>query len=137
MTDHRVLVQLGRFMSVGGFGFLLDLGVFQGLVWLGLEPIPARLVSASMAVTLTWILNRHLVFYTSNQIGRGAEYMRYIVVQALGLSINLGVFLLLLESSELAGRVPVLALIGGAAAAIFFNYLGARYWAFRMDVDRR
>ena len=129
---HRVLAQFGRFMSVGGFGFLLDIGVFQGLIWLGVEPM-----SASMAVTLTWILNRHLVFYTSSQTGRGAEYVRYIVVQALGLTINLGVFLLLISSSELAGRVPVLALIGGAAAAIFFNYLGARCWAFRMDVDRR
>ena len=90
-----------------------------------------------MAITLTWILNRHLVFYTSSQAGRSAEYVRYIVVQALGLSINLGVFFLLIGSSELAGRIPVLALIGGAAAAIFFNYLGARCWAFRMDVDRR
>jgi len=137
MTAHRAVAQFGRFMSVGGFGFLLDLGVFQGLVWLGVEPIPARLVSASMAITLTWILNRHWVFYTSNLAGRGAEYVRYIVVQALGLSINLGVFLVLIDSSELAGRVPALALIGGAAAAIFFNYLGARYWAFRMATDRQ
>lgn len=137
MTARRVGTQFRRFVSVGGLGFLLDLGVFQGLVWLGLEPIPARLVSASMAITLTWILNRHLVFYTSSQIGRGAEYVRYVVVQGVGLSINLGVFLLLISSSELAGRVPVLALIGGAAAAIVFNYLGARWWAFRPHADRR
>ena len=137
MTAHRAVAQFGRFMSVGGFGFLLDVAVFQALLWFGLGPVPARLVSASLAVTLTWILNRHWVFYTANDAGRGAEYVRYVVVQALGLSINLGVFFWLLGSSELAGRVPVLALIGGAAAAIFFNYLGARCWAFRWGADQR
>ena len=136
MTGGGILVQFGRFLSVGGFGFLLDVAVFQGLLWLGVEPVPARLVSAAMAVTLTWALNRRLVFRTSGVARRGSEYIRYVVVQAFGFSINLGVFFFLIAVNELAARIPVLAVVGGAASAIVFNYLGARYCVFRKEDNR-
>ncbi len=136
MTGSGTLIQFGRFLSVGGLGFLLDAAVFQGGLWLGAEPVPARLVSAALAVTLTWALNRHLVFETAGVARQATEYLRYVVVQALGLSINLGVFFLLIAVSELAARIPIFALCGGAAAAIVFNYLGARYCVFRKDANR-
>lgn len=136
MIGRDVRAQFARFVAVGGLGFLLDAGVFQGLVLLGLELGPARLVSAALAVTLTWALNRRMVFYTSGLTSRGSEYVRYVVVQALGLVVNLGVFFLLLRVSELSRQLPILALVGGAASAIALNYLGARYWAFRVRIGK-
>ena len=122
---------LARFLSVGGLGFLLDVGVFQLFYSQGQGPVRSRLVSAAAAITLTWYLNRRLVFRTS-QVNRSApEYARYVTVQAAGLVINLGVYLVLLDRVSMLRQMPVLALCGGAAAAIVFNFLGARYWAFR------
>ena len=47
--------------------------------------------------------------------------------------MNLGVYLALLNSVQALREVPVVALCGGALVAITFNFLGARYWAFRTE----
>ena len=63
----------------------------------------------------------------------GPEYARYLVIQSAGLVVNLGVYLALLNSVQALREVPVVALCGGALVAITFNFLGARYWAFRTE----
>ncbi len=129
--EHGLNWQLPRFLGVGACGFLTDAGVFSALVWLGTEPLPARLVSASVAITLTWYLNRLHVFRTDGYSAHGPEYLRYLTVQAFGLIVNFGVFLYLLARGGVFAELPLLALCGGAALAIAFNFLGSRYWAYR------
>ena len=123
--------QLPRFLGVGACGFLTDVGVFSLLGWLDEEPLSARVVSASIAITLTWYLNRLHVFQTSGHSAHGPEYLRYLTVQAFGLIVNFGTFLFLLSRGGIFAELPLLALCGGAALAIAFNFLGSRYWAYR------
>ncbi len=47
--------------------------------------------------------------------------------------MNFAVFLALLNGVQVLREVPVVALCGGALVAITFNFLGARYWAFRTE----
>ena len=47
MTTATTKALLPRFLVVGGFGFLLDAGLFQSLIITGLGPISARAISAS------------------------------------------------------------------------------------------
>ncbi len=122
-----------RFLSVGGVGFIADAGVFQVLVWLGQGPILARVASTVVAVTVTWFLNRRLTFRTSGVSRRGPEYLRYWLVASVGLVINFGVFLLALAIVPLMQEIPILALFAGAGAAVIFNFIGARYWAYRRE----
>ena len=129
--ESAISNQLPRFLGVGACGFLTDVGVFSALVWLGNEPLPSRIVSASLAITLTWYLNRLHVFRTAGNSAHGPEYMRYLTVQAFGLILNFGAFLFLLSRGGVFAEMPVLALCGGAALAITFNFLGSRYWAYR------
>ncbi len=124
---------LARFLSVGGVGFLVDAGIFQGLVWLDMGPIAARVVSTVFAVTVTWFLNRRHTFRTSGVSARGHEYLRYWVVHCIGLAINFGAFLIALDVLPIAREIPIIALCAGAAAALVFNFLGARYWAYRTE----
>ena len=124
---------LPGFLKVGGLGFLLDAATFQILIFAGADLIPARILSATLSVTLTWYLNRHLVFRTG-QLNKGlAEYARYVGVQAMGLLVNLGVYLVLIANSALFRQIPILALCAGAVAALMLNFLGARYYAVRTD----
>ena len=120
-----------RFLSVGGLGFLLDASLFQALYLGGTGPILARAGSATAAITLTWYLNRHWAFRTGKINRGGPEYLRYLGVQTVGLVINFGVYLVLLQNIELFAKVPLLALCGGASSAIAFNFLAARCWVFR------
>jgi putative flippase GtrA len=124
---------LAGFLSVGGLGFLLDVSVFQALFMVGYGPIASRFVSAGAAITLTWYLNRRHVFRTAQTSRSGPEYARYLVIQSAGLVVNLGIYLALLNSVQALREVPVIALCGGALVAITFNFLGARYWAFRTE----
>lgn len=137
MTAQSTRALLARFLPVGGAGFLVDAGVFQLLFTLGHGAMVARVVSTVFAVTVTWYLNRNLVFKTRIVNRSAPEFARYVVVQAAGLAVNLGVFVALLATIEALQRVPIVALCGGAAAAITFNFLGARYWAFRHEAPKR
>ena len=129
MTGQAILP---RFLVVGGCGFLLDAGIFQALVSADVGPIGARVVSAAAAITLTWYLNRRHVFRTHGVNRHGPEYLRYLSVQTFGLVINFGTFLILVTRVEAFRAMPLLALCAGAGLAIAFNFLGARYWAYRV-----
>ncbi len=133
MTVSPTHTLLAGFLSVGALGFLLDVSVFQALFMLGYGPIAARIVSSGAAITLTWYLNRRHVFRTAQKSRSGPEYARYVLIQSGGLAVNFGVYLALLNSMQVLREVPVLALCGGALVAITFNFLGARYWAFRAE----
>ena len=56
-----------RFLGVGGFGLITDLGTFSIVLALGLHPLAARVVSLAIATFVTWRLNRALTF---DQSGR-------------------------------------------------------------------
>lgn len=94
-----------------------------------------RLISASIAITLTWYLNRRLVFRTQQSNAMGSEYGRYVVVQVIGLLVNLVVYFMALAILPVLRNVPVMAIALGAAAALLFNFLGARCWAFRTQKE--
>lgn len=121
-----------RFLAVGGCGFVVDVVSFQLIFEAGGGLVYSRLASAAIAITLTWYLNRHFVFRTGNVNARGREYGRYLGVQLTGLAVNFGVYFLTLALIPALRAIPVVALAAGAAAALLFNYLGAKWWAFRV-----
>ncbi len=133
MTASPTRTLLAGFLSVGALGFLLDVSVFQALFMFGYGAIVSRIVSAGAAITLTWYLNRRHVFRTAQTSRSGPEYARYLLIQTAGLAVNFAVYLALLYGVRVLREVPVVALCGGALTAITFNFLGARYWAFRTE----
>ena len=117
-----------RFCLVGGLGFLVDAGVLMALLAIeALGPIPARVVSILVAVTVTWILNRILTF-RSDDPRYLFEWSRYALVNGAGAVINYGCYvacLLLIPKIS-----PLLALAVGSAVALIANYLGSRHFVF-------
>jgi len=131
MTQFSLRTLLPRFLSVGGLGFLLDAGVFQILFSVGYGLLVSRVVSASLSITFTWYLNRCYVFQTRSINAVAPEYARYIAVQTVGLIVNFGIYLILISKFDVLRDLPVLALGCGALAALTFNFLGARHYAYR------
>jgi len=136
MTLQSTRSLLARFMAVGGSGFAIDALSFQLIFSAGGGLIVSRVASAALAITLTWYLNRHFVFRTHAVNRMGTEYSRYLAVQTVGLAVNFGVYFLLLSVFVSLRTVPIVALAAGAAAALTFNFLGARLWAFRHEKSR-
>jgi putative flippase GtrA len=123
--------QFARFCVVGGTGFLTDAGVLALLVHgLGLGPFAARAVSFAVAVTVTWLLNRHWAFAAcATTFWRG--FAAYLGVQGLGLGCNLLVYTAWILLLPAPLDEPLAALFVASATALMVNYAGMRTVVFR------
>jgi putative flippase GtrA len=130
-VSERQFAELPKFVGVGAIGFAVDASVLTALVvgW-GQDPYRARGVSFALAVTLTWYLNRCWAFVPRANQRKATEYARYLAVQLTGAIINLSVYTACLNISTVMRSYPVLPLAIGAAIALAFNYLGAKYVVF-------
>ena len=121
-----------RFAVVGASGFSVDAAVLYALVHgAGINPFGARLVSFSVAVMVTWLLNRTWTFKTAGEGGRLKEAAAYIGVQCAGGLANLAVYsAALITAPGLKGFL--LAPLGlGSAAGLCLTFLGSKHLVFR------
>jgi putative flippase GtrA len=125
-----------RFCVVGGTGFLTDAGILAVLVHgLALGPFLARAISFAVALTATWLLNRHWAFAGyATSFWRG--FLTYLGVQGLGLGCNMLVYVswILLLPPPL--DEPLAALFLASAAALLVNYAGMRLLVFTAPAQK-
>ena len=119
-----------RFCGTGVIGFTVDAGILSILTKLGhLPTIPSRGLSFSVAVVVTWALNRRWTFCASTRPSC-REFLAYIASQGVGLGVNFGIFsLLIISQAPLVGR-PLPALGLSSLFALTINYAGLRIFAF-------
>ena len=119
-----------RFAVVGATGFVIDASVLTLLVnGFGYGHYFSRAISFSLAVTFTWLFNRRWVFDAGAP--SGSEYSGYFVVQLIGAAINLGIYVLVIETVPPLAAVPVVPLACGASIALVTNFLLARRFVFK------
>ena len=111
-----------RFAFVGAAGFLIDAAVLSFLLaTLPVGPYVSRLISISVALSATWLLNRHLTFGPSDRamalegaryggVGFATAFVNYVVYSACIFSIP--------------QIPPILALVIGSAVAMLLSYFG-------------
>lgn len=130
MTAARAarLRQLGRFVLVGGAGFVTDAAVLAALLAAGLAPLAARLVSILVALTVTWQLNRRVTFGLAG-VGTAGEFAQYLALGAFTSVLNYGVYAVVLASGLTSS--PFLALATGSAAAMAVTFVGLDRVVFR------
>ncbi len=127
VADSGLFNQLVRFLMVGGVSFFVDAGVLGLLVYQAdVGYIAARLVSVALAVSVAFVLNAKFTFLVRVV---DARFMRYVVIQAIGATLNFGVYSTLVLHGPLAGR-PLLSLICGAAAATINNFFLSRHYVY-------
>lgn len=124
--------QFLRFLVVGGVGFVVDGGLLMVLLSTTRIPVlPARLLSFSVAVTVTWLLNRLFTFRHLASGRRLSEWRRYVAINGVGGAMNLGIFTLLVTVAPPPVGSPFVAFAIASAAALIFNFVGSRRFAFR------
>ncbi|NEX15328.1 MAG: GtrA family protein [Halochromatium sp.] len=123
-----------RFGVVGSAGFMTDATLLMllvgGLDW---NPYLARLLSFLCGTVITWLLNRLFTFFRRAGVNRRREYLRYLMVQAVGGAINLGIYSLVLSILPPMALVPLVAMAAGSFTAMWLNFFGARQLAFDRD----
>jgi putative flippase GtrA len=113
--------QLGRFVLIGGFCALVDYGVYQGLLHLGLWVHAAKAVSFVAGTTTAYLLNRRFTFTASGGPNRLAAFA---LLYTTTFFVNIGVNALVLILLTTNWRVTAAWLIAqGTATAINFVLL--------------
>jgi putative flippase GtrA len=115
-----------RFLVVGGSGFLIDAGLTQLLLVLGIEPWLARIPAILTAMTFTWLANRQFTYRveTSRSVREAGRYALVAVFTAL---INYALYILFVTM----GLWPVAAVALATAVQTVLSFHGYRLFVFR------
>lgn len=90
VTERAFIVKAMTFGAIGAVNATVDFAVFSAAIfWLALPIVPANLMSWSVAVTCSYILNTTITFAAES--GRklaGRAYRNFVVAQIAGLIAN-------------------------------------------------
>jgi putative flippase GtrA len=120
------------FAAVGVVGFGVDAGVLTlAMSVMGMTVYSARALSFLVAVTSTWALNRTFTFAEHSSASRVKEWARFCAANAVGGGVNLGTYVLLVNSLALAHDQPVVGVAAGSLAGLLVNFTLSRTFVFR------
>lgn len=126
---------LWRYVLVGGFNSLLDLGLFTLFaIPLGLQPLVANVLSTTITLCVSYLINRFWVFRSDANWARSAVSF-VVVTLTSGLVIQSGVIWLVLRAAEALAPglsyavVAPVAKVLAMGVGMITNYLGYR-WLF-------
>ncbi|MHA7134515.1 GtrA family protein [Oerskovia turbata] len=131
------LAELGRFSFVGTVAFFVDLGLFNLLrfgPWetLTASPLEAKAIAVTVATLVSWLGSRYWTFSDRRTSRHGRELATFLLVNAVGMAISLGVLAfstnVLGLTSPLAENVA--ANVVGLALANAFRYVAYRRLVF-------
>jgi putative flippase GtrA len=131
--------ELLAFAVVGGFGYLVDVGVFNLLRYAGepglLEhkPLTAKAISVATATIVTYVGNRYWTWRHRAWSSTHREFAMFVLLNLVGMAIALAC---------LAASHYLLAMTGPVADNVSANVVGLglgtafRFWAYRRWVFR-
>lgn len=129
--------QVYWFIIVGTIGFIVDAFLLEIILRnFEIGMIFGRLLSFSVAVTVTWLLNRHYTFRQAthehkNLKGLIQEFFMYLLASSASISINIGIYMLCVFSFEICYEKPFLAVGIGSIGAMVVTFLVSKYWVFK------
>jgi len=124
--------QFIKFGIVGVLGFIVDAGVLALCMnFLGMGPYSGRVVSFIVAVSVTWICNRHFTFKDSPRASAHIQLIKFSVVCLGGFTFNYGTYAALIANIPLVATWPTLGVAAGSLAGMFFNFFASKKVVFK------
>lgn len=132
MLQNKSIRQFSRFGIAGTVGFLTDAGaVVISTTVFGFGPIPAQVIGFSIAVVLTWLINRYWTFSENSSNRWLLELTRYIAANSLGATINNTVYIALVILISVFRHNPTYAVAVGSLVGMVSNFIMSRKYAFQ------
>ena len=123
------LRHFGGFVLAGGMAFVVDSAVLMLLSSvIGVPPLAARLVAISLAMVVSWLINRTVTFPVRANPTL-AEFLRFAAVAWVAAALNYAVFAGLII--VMPRMHPVLAVAIASICAMTMSYLGMKFGVFR------
>ncbi|RBP68238.1 putative flippase GtrA [Brevibacterium sanguinis] len=141
---RRIAVEAVKFLTVGGFGYVVDVGLSNVLAY-GLGPVPAllegspikaKIVSTIVAMVVVWLGNRLWTYGDRTTQSNLRGIVLFVVVNLAGMVISvlpLGVTWYLLGwQDQLSYNISTNVV--GIGLAMLFRFYAYRTWVFREAV---
>lgn len=138
-----VFAQFAKFSVTGLLNYSVDLGILNSLILVtgntsDFALIGFRIVSATMAVSNSFGWNRWWTF-TKLQEERGSitsEYIKFIVASAFGITINFGVYYIIVIWIGPLGGLSIerwvnVGAVAGSLVGLLFNFLSYKKFVFK------
>lgn len=132
MIPNKNISDIVRFGISGVAGFVVDTGIVVIFTReLGLGPIVAQVIAFTVAVTVTWLINRHWTFAEHASENWLHEWTRYVAANSVGAVVNNGIYAILVLTAVLFSKTPVLAVAAGSMAGMGFNFASSKLMVFK------
>jgi putative flippase GtrA len=130
--------ELLKFGVVGSVGVVVDVGLTNLMhLHFGLGPLTSKTIGALVAITVTFIGNRHWTFRHRGGGKMHEEYVLFLILSGVGLGITLAItafsYYVLDLRSALAFNVA--ANVIGLGVATAFRFWSYRRWVFPAMVE--
>jgi len=124
--------ELMKFGVVGGFAFLVDIGLFNLLLHATDKPLTSKTISAVVATTVAYIGNRHWTFRRRERSGVRREYTLFFLLNGVGLVISLACLAISHYLLDFTGRLAdnIAANVVGLGLGTAFRFWSYRRWVF-------
>jgi len=132
MPSKTLTVQFMKFGTVGVVGFAVDTAlVYICIYGMGIGRVAAGFLAFPFAVTVTWIGNRLFTFREAKREPMAGQWAKFATVCAVGIVFNRGTYAFLVSSVPFVYDHPVIGLLAGTAAGMFFNFFASRSLVFK------
>jgi putative flippase GtrA len=128
-TSTRLAPQLVRFVLIGGFCAMVDFGVYQGLLALGLWVHAAKALSFVAGTTTAFFLNRRFTF--GARPGGLSQVGGFALLYTVTFFVNIGVNALMLQVLPEGGWRVTAAWVVAQGVATVINFVMLRTVVFR------
>ncbi|WP_336080541.1 GtrA family protein [Thalassospira sp. CH_XMU1448-2] len=126
---HSDLIKKGlRFLIVGSVGFVTDAAtLLLATHKLNLDPYSGRLLSFSIALLVTWLLNSTFTFKSGAKRNK-RHFASYVAVQVSSFGLNYAIYSLLVWQIMI---LPIVALTIASVIAMFYSFTAMNMWVFK------
>jgi putative flippase GtrA len=131
---QRLMVEVGKFGTVGAVNFALDLLIFNVLLFTIFEhlPIVAKATSTVIAATSSYFMNRHWTWKDRARTGTRRELVIFLALSAIGLGITEACLLVSHYGLGLVTKLDdnISANVVGLVLATLWRFWSFRRWVF-------
>jgi putative flippase GtrA len=124
--------ELMKFGVVGGFAFVVDIGLFNLLLHATEKPLTSKTISTVVATTVAYAGNRHWTFRRRERSGVRREFTLFFLLIGVGLLISLACLAISHYLLDFTGRLAdnIAANGVGLALGTAFRFWSYRRWVF-------
>ena len=136
-------LEMGRFLVVGAVSFVVDMGLFNLLVFgpgqvLAHKTTTANVISVTTATLVSWLGNRHWTFKDKRSARQGRELLIYAAINVVAALVPVGTVALTRYTFGLATPLALnAAKVTGIVIGTAIRYVGYKLWVFTGDKDAK